>query len=317
MMQPASRSLVTCLAAAVATVAGATAAADEPVQRTFEVDHGDRLVLDTDFGRVDVESWDRPSIEVFVERPDDLELDFEQTDGVVTIRGRKESGRWAFWDWKRVPHFRIQVPYRQNLELRTAGGDVTIDRVAGDVAARTSGGDVRLGEIDGPVRAKTSGGSVHIAAAHETVAETSGGSIRIGEATGGVAASTSGGSIQTETVAGDVSAKTSGGSIRVRGVHGAVQARTSGGSITAEFMAQPSGPSQLRTSGGNVTVYLPTDMAVDLMARTSGGRVSTDFPVTVTGDISAKNRLQTALNGGGPAMNLRTSGGSIRLRRLE
>ena len=313
---PASRSLFACLAAGVATVAGTYAHADDPVQRTFEAAPGARLVLDTDFGRVDVQSWDRPRIEVVVEQPDDLMLAFDQADGVVTIEGRKEGSRWRFWDWNRVPHFRIQVPYRQNVDLRTAGGDVTIDRLSGDVAVRTSGGDVRLGAIDGPVRAKTSGGSVRIEAAHETAAQTSGGSIRIGAADGAVVASTSGGSIETQTVAGDVSAKTSGGSIRIRGANGAVQARTSGGSITAEFVGQPGGPSQLRTSGGNVTVYLPENIAADVMARTSGGRVTTDFPVTVAGERDDKSRLQTALNGGGPAMALRTSGGSIRLRRL-
>lgn len=310
--------LATCLAVgtAIAVPAG-PANADDPVRRAFDAGPGARLVVDTDFGAVDIQSRDRNGIEVVVERPESLELEFEQSDGVVTIRGRRDAPRWRFWDWERQPKFRISVPYEHDVELRTAGGHITIDRLQGDVFARTSGGDVRIGEVDGPVQAKTSGGSVRISSAHETVAQTSGGDIRIGDAQGPVSATTSGGSIETEAVAGDVAAKTSGGSIRVRGVNGAVQAKTSGGSISAEFVAQPNAPSELRTSGGNVTVYLPDEIAVDLKARTSGGRVSTDFPVTMVGDVSAKNRLETALNGGGPAMALRTSGGSIRLRRLQ
>ena len=310
--------LATCLAVgtAIAVPAG-PANADDPVRRTFDAGPGARLVVDTDFGAVDIQSRDRNGIEVVVERPESLELEFEQTDGVVTIRGRRDAPRWRFWDWERQPKFRISVPYQHDVELRTAGGDIAINRLQGDVVARTSGGDVRIGEVDGPVQAKTSGGSVRISSAHETVAQTSGGDIRIGDAQGPVSATTSGGSIETEAVAGDVAAKTSGGSIRVRGVNGAVQAKTSGGSISAEFIAQPNAPSELRTSGGNVTVYLPDEIAVDLKARTSGGRVSTDFPVTMVGEKSASNRLETALNGGGPAMALRTSGGSIRLRRLE
>ena len=294
------RSLATCLAVgtAIAVPAG-TANADETVRRTFDAGPGERLVVDTDFGAVDIQSRDRDGIEVVVERPESLELEFEQSDGMVTIRGRRDAPRWRFWDWERQPRFRINVPYRHDVELRTAGGDIAIDRLEGDVFARTSGGSVRIGR------------------AHETVARTSGGDIRIGDAQGPVSATTSGGSIETEAVAGDVAAKTSGGSIRVRGVNGAVQARTSGGSISAEFVAQPNAPSELRTSGGNVTVYLPDEIAVDLNARTSGGRVSTDFPVTMVGELSAKNRLETALNGGGPTMALRTSGGSIRLRRLQ
>ena len=309
MMQPASRSLVTCLAAAVATVAGAASAvADDPVQRVFEVDQGDRLVLDTDFGRVDVKSSDRSSIEVVIENPDDLEFQFDQADGVVTITGRMERRPWAFWNWdrlafwnwERLPRFRLDVPYRHDVDLRTVGGDIAIDRLQGEVLARTSGGDVRLGEIDGPVQARTSGGDV-----------------RIGSVNGAVEARTSGGSIETASVAGEVSARTSGGSIRIGGAAGAVEAHTTGGSISVEFVAQPNAPSTLRTSGGSVTAYLAEDIAVDVEAKTSGGRVSTDFPVSVVGEVGARNRLETALNGGGPAMALRTSGGSIRLRRLD
>ena len=315
---PTRCSLATCLAlgTAIAVPAG-PATADDPVRRTFDAAPGARLVVDTEFGAVDIESRARDGIEVVVERPESLELEFEQSDGVVTIQGRRKGPRWRFWDWEKQPRFYINVPYQQDVELRTAGGDIAIDRLEGEVVARTSGGDVRIGEVDGPVQARTSGGNVRIGSAHETVARTSGGDIRIGDAQGRVSATTSGGSIETEAVAGDVAAKTSGGSIRVRGVNGAVQAKTSGGSISAEFVAQPNAPSELRTSGGNVTVYLPDEIAVDLNARTSGGRVSTDFPVTMEGELSASNRLETALNGGGPAMALRTSGGSIRLRRLQ
>ena len=313
-----TRSLATCLALGTAIAAPTgTANADDPVRRTFDATPGARLVVDTEFGAVDIQAQARDGIDVVVERPESLELEFEQSDGVVTIRGRRTGPRWRFWDWEKQPHFRISVPYQHDLELRTAGGDIAIDRLQGEVTARTSGGDVRVGEVDGPVRATTSGGSVRIGRAHETVARTSGGDIRIGNARGHVSATTSGGSIEAEAVAGDVAAKTSGGSIRVRGVNGAVQAKTSGGSISAEFIAQPHAPSELRTSGGNVTVYLPDEIAVDLNARTSGGRVSTDFPVTMVGELSASNRLETTLNGGGPAMALRTSGGSIRLRRLQ
>ena len=296
-----SRSLAVCLAAGLATLtATGSARADEPIRRSFDVASGDRLVLDTDLGAVDVRSSDRDTIEVVVENPDDLELEFDQADGVVTITGRKERRRWAFWNWERMPRFRLDVPYRHDVDLHTAGGDIAIDRLQGEVVARTSGGDVRLGEVDGTVQARTSGGS-----------------IRIGSVEGPVEARTSGGSIETASVSGDVSAKTSGGSIRIGGAAGAVEARTSGGSISAEFVAQPDAPSTLRTSGGSVTVYMADDIAVDVEAKTSGGRVTTDFPVSVVGDVGARNRLETALNGGGPAMALRTSGGSIRLRRLD
>lgn len=314
------RSLSALSACTLACAASAVAAqddADDAVRRSFDVAPGERVVVDTEFANIDVETWDTPKVDIMVERPDRLSLEFEQADGVVTVRGRKKGRSWTPWNWDRQPRFRLNVPYQQGLELRTSGGDITIDRLQGDVVARTSGGDVRIGDVDGHVDGKTSGGDVRIGSAQDTVAKTSGGGIRIGAAQGDVSATTSGGNIQTDRVAGDMVAKTSGGSIRIRGAHGAVQANTSGGSIEAEFVAQPGAPSELRTSGGSVTVYLPEDIALDVDARTSGGSVSTDFPVTVDGELGTRNKLQTAINGGGPTMALRTSGGSIRLRRLQ
>ena len=72
----------------------------------------------------------------------------------------------------------------------------------------------------------------------------------------------------------------------------------------------------MRTSGGGITLTLIPDIAVDLEAKTSGGHVSTDFEVesTIQGKVP-KNRLEGRINGGGPLLKLRTSGGSIRLQK--
>ena len=133
---------------------------------------------------------------------------------------------------------------------------------------------------------------------------------------GAVEAVTSGGSIRIDRTVGSVNAKTSGGGITVEEVMGNINAKTSGGSIKTYISRQPEGDCSLETSGGNVTVYLIEGIAVDVDARTSGGHVSTDVPITVVvqGKIN-RNRLQGAINGGGPLLKLRTAGGSIHLRK--
>ena len=89
---------------------------------------------------------------------------------------------------------------------------------------------------------------------------------------------------------------------------------TSGGSVKAYISQQPAGDSELSTSGGSVTVYLDESIAVDLDAKTSGGRVRTDFEFAVIGNDSySKNSLVANLNGGGPRLHLRTSGGGIQV----
>ena len=100
-------------------------------------------------------------------------------------------------------------------------------------------------------------------------------------------------------------------------IQGSIEAGTSGGSVAAAISRQPSGDCRLYTSGGGITVSLAEKVAVDVDAKTSGGRVVTDLPVTTTVKGEQKNNhLQGKINGGGPALQLQTSGGSIHLRKL-
>ena len=98
---------------------------------------------------------------------------------------------------------------------------------------------------------------------------------------------------------------------------GAVSARTSGGSVEVGFAGQPDGNSELRTSGGNVTVYLPDDIKANLSASTLGGGVSSDLPELTPENSAGRGSLNQSLNGGGPDMVLKTTGGSVRIRRHE
>ena len=66
----------------------------------------------------------------------------------------------------------------------------------------------------------------------------------------------------------------------------------------------------MTTSGGGIDVYLVKDVKVSVDASTSGGHVSTDFPITVQGKLQS-SKLKGEINGGGPQLYLRTSGGSI------
>lgn len=141
----------------------------------------------------------------------------------------------------------------------------------------------------------------------------SGGSIKVESLNGEVDAFTSGGSIRLGDIKGDVDIKTSGGSIRVDEVDGNIKAHTSGGSIDVKFASQPSNDSKLTTSGGSVTATLLPSIKVDLMASTSGGRVSSDF---VVDGVTKKNKIDGEINGGGPRLTLKTSGGSVRVRKL-
>ena len=92
-----------------------------------------------------------------------------------------------------------------------------------------------------------------------------------------------------------------------------MDASTSGGSVTASLLSQPNQPSRLSTSGGSINVELAGSVHVDVDANTSGGGVSTDFPVGA--GSRDRQSLRAAINGGGPLLQLRTSGGGIHIQK--
>ena len=61
-----------------------------------------------------------------------------------------------------------------------------------------------------------------------------------------------------------------------------------------------------------MTVYLAKGIKVDVNAKTSGGNVRCEMPIMVQG-LLGKNEVNGKINGGGPQLYLRTSGGSVRI----
>ncbi len=125
--------------------------------------------------------------------------------------------------------------------------------------------------------------------------------------------STAGGGIAVMNLEGDINVRTSGGSLKFEGVEGRLDAATSGGSIRADFNSDIERDCSLTTSGGSIEVFVYPESKFNVDARTSAGSVHVDFPVTVMGKLK-ENALDAKINGGGPELYLRTSGGSIYIK---
>jgi DUF4097 and DUF4098 domain-containing protein YvlB len=301
----------------------------DTVTKEFEVGEGGTLYLESDLGSISVKSSGSNQVRIVVTRKiksgldDDvdailkrLDMQFRQSGNDVHVDVDYDRPMGGFFDSGRRQlnlHFEVEVPSVFNIDLKTAGGSISVDDLQGTVRVKTSGGSITLGQILGPVWANTSGGSISLTASKgDADLRTSGGSLTIGDVEGTIEGHTSGGSITVEEARGNVDVSTSGGGIKVNEVAGDLSASTSGGSITAYLSRQPQSDCRLTTSGGGINVYLLKDVNVTVDAATSGGHVSTDFPVTVQGKLE-KSKLQGKINGGGPELYLRTSGGSINI----
>jgi DUF4097 and DUF4098 domain-containing protein YvlB len=69
------------------------------------------------------------------------------------------------------------------------------------------------------------------------------------------------------------------------------------------------------TSNGGITVHLPGDIGANLTAHASNSSISTEFEVATHGTLE-KHHLEGKIGAGGPAIELTTSNGSIRLMKM-
>ena len=278
--------------------------ADFNLQRQLPLAPGGSVLVDTDIGSIILTGDGTSGARVSLTASDDdferrFSIDFEERPGAVVMRV-KRRGSWTddlFGGWMRNRNVQItvRVPRSTMVTLRTSGGRLSTDDIDGAVALRTSGGSIAARRIRGDVDADTSGGSIDIA-----------------DVRGRVRAETSGGSIDITSVTGAVDARTSGGSVDIRGAGGRVDARTSGGGVDVGFAAGNGQGGTLTSSGGRVRAEIDPAVSLSLDASSSGGGVDADVPVTVSGTIS-RNSLRGDLNGGGPLLRLRSSGGGVRV----
>jgi TonB family protein len=220
-----------------------------------------------------------------------------------------------------------------DLTAFTGGGHINAGNIEGDASLHSGGGHIRAGKIGGRAELDTAGGNITVAQAGNLVSvHTGGGQIDFGEVRGSVRAQTGGGGIRVVYVSGPMEVESNAGSICLTRVADAVQASTSGGTITAwiDPDAVSGGPvrlggaSQLATGSGDIVVYLPRNLAATIDATVLNGsehqieadsalHLNIQAPANGSGPVHAV----ASLHGGGPPLKLRTTGGKIRLRFLD
>jgi DUF4097 and DUF4098 domain-containing protein YvlB len=306
-----NRVLIAC-----ALVSGAGAAAyakvDRVVDKSFQVQPGVHLTVSTSGGEIRVDPSEGSTVRVLAKERihassdaeadkilQDLELTIEQRGNEIVATAHYAHGSgWHFGFWPPVEvDFVITAPRDASGDLKTSGGDITVGDLGGNLKAHTSGGEIKLGKMGAEVDASTSGGDVVLEeAAGKTRLDTSGGNISVGR------------------VAGPAELRTSGGDIRVESVDNILDAETSGGNVKASFKGALKGDCRLSTSGGEVKATIGRNVGLRLDAKTSGGDVNA-AGVTIRVDHGGvgKSSLSGDVNGGGPLLKLRTSGGDIDL----
>ncbi len=169
-------------------------------EKSFPIAAGKNLVVSTSSGDVEITKWDKDEVYVKVWGNENAEekfrYDFEANSEQVKIKAERKGG-WGWFSNIRLK-FEIKVPASFNLNVNTAGGDIKIGGVKGNIDLVTSGGDIWGDRFEGNFSATTSGGDVNLYCGNSKIkATTSGGDIDL-DYTGlnkGIELSTSGGDI--------------------------------------------------------------------------------------------------------------------------
>ena len=303
-------------------------AAEENLSQQIDATPGGKLVIDVDFGTIDVGTGGDGKVVLEAHRMVEFGNEAKEKEylaaapitvnkegDVVTVRAQRKASwiNWNFGHSRMEASYTLHVPKKFDLDLRTSGGDIAAVDVSGNLNAHTSGGKLEFADLEGALTATTSGGSIKVEGCRcPTEIKTSGGAISVVNGTGILHARTSGGRIEVHNLSGDADIETSGGNLVLEKIKGKLVGKTSGGSIHTSIPGEVVGDMQLRTSAGNIELAVPENAALDIDARTSVGRVLSELPVAIS--ESGRKHLRGTLNGGGKSVVLETSAGSITLK---
>jgi hypothetical protein len=305
---------------------------------TFELDGKNRFVAESTY-EFDVDDSKGPERILNLQVTGDIQIGGEATHTVTIVEkiiiksASKMKAKSVYKDYKAkvsmIPpaqievisgkrsspirtrfEYRITLPEAFNISVQTAGGDIDLKYLSGELQASTSGGDVTATSISGKFTGRTSGGDITLENIEGvSVVKTSGGDIEIERCDGKTSATTSGGDIEVSDCNGNLEVYTSGGDLELTDITGSrIQGRTSGGDIEVDDVE---GNLVVSTSGGGIDIRKARG---SVEAKTSSGDIDLESIYGET-DVSTSNGDITGDRIHG-ALSARTSNGDIRITKV-
>ena len=227
-------------------------------------------------------------------RPSDVKA-AEQT--VVDYSGGRLSVKsprsWGPFSGSQTVVVTLEVPAGSTLDGTSPMGDFHVEGELGTTTVKTSMGNVRL-DLTGELRAKTAFGNVTVdRVAGNADVSTASGDIRLGEIEGTAVVKNSNGSTQLDRVAGDVRAKSSNGNVLIGHAGAGVTARTANGDVRVAEVGR--GEVVVETAAGELEVGIVSGVAAWLDVSTRFGSLrnsldSADGPDQSEGTVEVRAR---------------------------
>ena len=208
-------------------------------------------------GRIEVQGWDNPEVEVRGDIGEGVEkVDFATDHGhtIIKVRVPNHSFHSASAD------LRIRVPRDSELDISGVSSEVVVANVEGELMAKTVSGNVRADVFGRDTEIKTVSGDVAMRGNDKGEGE-----MHITTISGNIHVDRAGGDLEATTVSGDMTLRLSPShSIRLRSTSGDIGLEgklTKGGNIDAE------------TVSGELTVRASHEGGLDYQVNTFSGDI--------------------------------------------
>lgn len=222
--------------------------------------------------------------------------------------------------------------------VNTATGDVEVRDTAGDVSIDTQSGDVKVSDIKGNVRIGGRGGEVNVSGATGalTIDGEFRGPVRADKITRGVHfvdhrtilnitqlnghMETGSGSLEIADTSGNLTLRTNSYDISIENAGGKLKVDNRNGNIEVRFPTPPKEDIEITNSSAPITLILPESSSFEIGADCHSCDIDSEFAAdslkrtSTGGDSHLEGKYG---NGRGPKITLKTSYGSISIRKTS
>jgi len=214
---------------------------------------GNHLEVSTSNGNIEITTWDKDSLAIeatkFVETHTEtdatelireIKIDIKQLDTGICI-----STQLPRTNYNIGVNYKLTLPKRANLKLRSYNGNIVIHNVDGITTAKTFNGEIKVYDLKNKVDIDTHNGGI---IAHN--------------------------------IEGDAKLTTYNGELDLTGTFTNLHAETDNGNISCDITQwQASADITLETHNGNITANLPHVTGIAIYAESHNGKVKSDFPI--------------------------------------
>jgi len=276
---------------------------------SYDLQPNGQIVAEAFNGKIEIIGWDENKVDISgtkygsTERlRDAIKLETHNSPSSVEVRAIHPSSSTG----NSGVRMTIKVPKQAVVErVTSSNAAIRIEQVGAISHVKTSNGSIRITDASGDLDARTSNGQIDIERFN-----------------GSLSARSSNGRIRAEGVTGKCEVETSNASIDVRMDHATsapVRLTTSNGAIELTLDKAPKSDIRAQSSNGSITLKLPRDAAARITADTSNSSISSEFDILTTsnGDRGKKDHMNGTIGSGGPAIDLETRNGSIRILKTS